>query len=744
MRFVFYFRLSSFLLPASGFLALLITDEYGLLAALLFGTLLTLGWFVDAGKLTLSVPRALLNALTLLFLAFCVIDVLYLRRIMAIGMVNFLVFLQATKLVFPKKDRDYVIIYILSFFELLISSIMTFSMLFAFSCLTFIVTGSWALIMFHLKQEIQQHVLRERAPGAVGADENAEAFNLPALNTLVNLKFFSGTFGITIVTCFLSLLVFLILPRAQEGVFFSYGSQRFSQKVSGFSGEVELDSFGMIRQDHTPVMQIELPQVADPLGFPERLYWKGISYNFYDGRRWRSDEFYKNSIPRTSRHDQPKFWLRKTADPGNLIRQDVKLLSDQFKVIFGANRLYGVEGRFYTLSYDTLSGNVEVTLNPNTRQYAAFSDLTRPSERALRSDRKRYPEEIRQAYLQIPELSERVSNLAAELRRDAGNPYDTAFAILEYLQQNYKYSLQVQRLSGLLPLEDFLFVNKAGHCEYYASAMTMLLRLSGIPSRLVNGFAQGRWNEFGRFFTVRQSDAHAWVEVFFPSYGWISFDPTPAAAFGEGFQQFAEQNSLLGGLYRYSEYLRVKWNRYVIDYSLWEQANLAVDAFHATRSAHAKFMAFAARVKTFGQRQVQALPAQHIGFILALAAVFVGGLLFWRRMFPDSVFSFPGRHRRAFSGHGGQLRFYTQMLSILARKGIVKSLSATPSEFVSYIDEKYPAYAHEVRELTRLYYVVRYGEYALADEDARQVEKLLVCLRKRTHKSKRRGLVSLQ
>ena len=729
MQFLFYFRLSSYLLVASGFWALLITDEYGPISSLLFAALLWGGWLVDAGKLKLTLPRLVLNLATILFLIFCVIDVLYLRRIMAIGLVNFLVFLQATKLLLPKKDRDYVIIYILSFFELLISSIMTFSVLFAFSCLSFVITGSWALITLHLKQEIQVHILNKKVAETAQTGEDA-AFNLPVLNALVNLKFFSGIFGVTLVTCLLSLLVFLILPRMQEGFFLRYGSQRFSQKVSGFSDEVVLDSFGAIREDHTPVMQVELPGIDDPSALPERLYWKGVSYNFYDGRRWRSDDFEKEPIPWASRRYQAQVWLTKGPRPENLTRQNFHLMSNQFRVLFGANRLYGVGGRFYELHYDEVTENAGAELHPAAPQYAAYSDLTRPDEQRLRSDHQAYSALIRQAYLQLPEFPERFSRLAAELREGSENPYDLAVNVLEYLQQNYNYSLGVQRSPDLPPLEDFLFVNKAGHCEYYATSMAILLRLSGAPARVVNGFAQGRWNEFGRFFTVRQSDAHAWVEVFFPSYGWVPFDPTPAAAFGEDFQQFVEQNALLARLYRYSEYLRTNWNRYVIDYSIWEQANLAIEGFHATLSARAKLSAFAARARAFVQRNLSGFSVKHAGIFLVLVLVFVGLVWALRRFSPGWETRFPGRQRLRI-GRDGQVRFYSRLLLLLKRKGIVKTQNVTPGEFVEYIHENYPVYAQDVRELTRFYYAVRYGGCVLTDAELLRVKNVLGRLHQR-------------
>ena len=111
----------------------------------------------------------------------------------------------------------------------------------------------------------------------------------------------------------------------------------------------------------------------------------------------------------------------------------------------------------------------------------------------------------------------------------ARNRYDEAKAIESQLQSDYGYSLQM-KAGGPDPLADFLFNVKTGHCEYFSTAMAVMLRTRGIASRVVNGFLPGEYNEAAGAYTVRQSDAHSWVEVYFPeSRTWVTFDPTPAA-----------------------------------------------------------------------------------------------------------------------------------------------------------------------------------------------------------------------
>ena len=163
--------------------------------------------------------------------------------------------------------------------------------------------------------------------------------------------------------------------------------------------------------------------------------------------------------------------------------------------------------------------------------YKAISDTVEPTAQVLRNDLRPYPAAY-DRYLQLPEkLDPRVGRLATAMivNAQAVNRFDAAKAIESALQNDYGYSLQM-KAGGVDPLTDFLFNVKAGHCEYFSTAMAILLRTHGIAARVVNGFLPGEYNDAANAFTVRQSDAHSWVEVYFPeSRAWVTFDPTPPA-----------------------------------------------------------------------------------------------------------------------------------------------------------------------------------------------------------------------
>ncbi len=127
-----------------------------------------------------------------------------------------------------------------------------------------------------------------------------------------------------------------------------------------------------------------------------------------------------------------------------------------------------------------------------------------------------------------PATMQRIRELALQVTAGRNNPYDQAQAIESYLRSNFRYTLTpIQPPAGADPIAYFLFTSKEGYCEYFATAMGDMLRSLGIPTRLVNGYGPGSFDEQLGRYVVRESDAHTWVEVYFPTYGWIPFEPTP-------------------------------------------------------------------------------------------------------------------------------------------------------------------------------------------------------------------------
>src|SRR5690606_37163274 len=141
--------------------------------------------------------------------------------------------------------------------------------------------------------------------------------------------------------------------------------------------------------------------------------------------------------------------------------------------------------------------------------YKVLSDTELPTADRLRQDRGQYSRED-SIYLQLPpEMDPRIEELAAEITAGSTNRFDAAANIEQYLQTQFGYTLE-QRAGGAEPLADFLFNVREGHCEYFATAMAVMLRTQGIATRVVNGFQRGDYNETADVFVVRQLNAHSW------------------------------------------------------------------------------------------------------------------------------------------------------------------------------------------------------------------------------------------
>jgi hypothetical protein len=156
---------------------------------------------------------------------------------------------------------------------------------------------------------------------------------------------------------------------------------------------------------------------------------------------------------------------------------------------------------------------------------ASFNNVTVEDLRQAGSE---YPDWVRARYLQLPAtITLRTRQLAAQIAEGNETPYDITQAITQYLRRNYKYAETIPALPANQEAIDwFLFDLRTGFCNYYATAEIVLLRALGIPARLAVGYAVGVSTDTPELFNVRQLDAHAWPEVYFPGIGWVEFEPT--------------------------------------------------------------------------------------------------------------------------------------------------------------------------------------------------------------------------
>lgn len=272
---------------------------------------------------------------------------------------------------------------------------------------------------------------------------------------------------------------------------------------------------------YAPAAALDLP----------RLYWRGYAYDRYENGRWYSTELETLSFePQDGAFDIPRWEQRKnlnfTFDVYERTQNILYVPPQPLWVNRPAKILHTAAEQDEAMDIMILQASPPLEGGDLYRVTALLANPTIPE---LRSAGRDYPEWVTEKYLQLPEdFSPRIRDLALEIAAPYDNPYDQALAITNYLREEIEYATAVSlpEEDDLDPLEYFLFESRQGFCNYYASAEVLMLRSLGIPARLAVGFAQGSADIQGILYTVRERDAHAWPEVYFPGYGWVEFEPT--------------------------------------------------------------------------------------------------------------------------------------------------------------------------------------------------------------------------
>ena len=310
-------------------------------------------------------------------------------------------------------------------------------------------------------------------------------------------------------------------PLAQGYSWFVQRPSGSMQFTSGFSERVELGQIGNIKQSDAVVMRVKTDR--DRSALPVNLKWRGLAFDYYDGRAWKRTHPIRGTIPVQSWH----YKLENTTQGTDWINQTFFLEALSTDVIFATHKALAVSRDVGLLLRDGSENLYAPRPSYRKLRYSVVSDPIRPDPANI-SDLRPMPPEILKTYTQVPPEDPRIEELAKQATGKAKDKYAKALALEQYLRTNYAYSLRLRgNPNSKDPLAMFLFETRSGHCEYFASAMAIMLRQLGIPARLVNGFQIGQYNRLGNSWTVRQYDAHSWVEAYFPPYGWIEFDPTP-------------------------------------------------------------------------------------------------------------------------------------------------------------------------------------------------------------------------
>jgi transglutaminase-like putative cysteine protease len=638
------------------------------------------------------------------------------------ALVHLTLFLSSVKLFQIKADRDWLFLYLISFFEILLAAGLSISPLFMLMLGLYMFSALLTIVSFELRRA------HRRVPA--GEVRLLVAHEATLMSRLWNRRRWGGArmlrrlplaaLCLLILIFALALPIFFITPRFGSSAMTIAGGG--ATGYVGFSDRVSLGEIGRLQQNDRIVMRV---RVDDPQAERNRdLRWRGVALDEFSGREWKRSIRNSDAVPRSERD---RYQFGTTTHLEHLTTQTFFLEPIDTPVLFAAPRTLALQGALPFVRRDK-EGALTTSLHLQERlTYRAYSDTVEPPAEILRRDVAVYPQEMRR-YLQRPEnLDPRIEQLAGAVveRYGAANVYDKARAIEDHLNNAYGYTLEM-RAGGSDPLADFLFRVRAGHCEYFSTAMAVMLRTQGIAARVVNGFQMGEYNDAADAYTVRQKNAHSWVEVYFPKAdAWVTFDPTPPA----GRTLTTESGGLRAQLNKYAEALELFWIQYVVAYDRQEQRTLAgalrrrwseyrqlaglnLDALAATiRSWWEGSPEDAGGAKSLSRTSRIAL----LLFACALTfALLVYGRRLWRKGFNRRL-----THGEEVDRSGSIVAFYQRMLEALEARGLRRAAHQTPLEFAAATG------IPEALSLTRAYHRVRYGKEKLSTTEVAEVEEYL-------------------
>jgi transglutaminase-like putative cysteine protease len=428
-------------------------------------------------------------------------------------------------------------LYALSFALILASTAYRPGILFLIAFVAYIGLATVALMVGHLRRQAERHEVRD----------------VPLGRSLL-----STTGALSGLILGVAMVVFVTFPRVSQG--WAGRGETAATSIAGFSDQVSIGEHGStILANPQIVLRVEFPD-GPPAGLGG-LHWRGRSYDRFDGVRWtRSDDLPPSSAPTA--------WYRERWEgEGASLEQRIFGSALDARVLFALHPALEIESNNGIQPLFDNAGDF-VYWGRGQPAYTAWAPTGPPPAEELRQPAGGYrPSDDH--FLQLPRrLDPAITQLADSLTSGIDNRYDQAVAIRDWLQ-TFAYTRALPATARETTLSHFLFERQAGHCEYFSTAMVTMLRAIGIEARNVNGFLGGQWNDFGNYLVVTQNEAHSWVEVWFPGYGWVEFDPTPA---GAGSTEIVSSWLWPGRIL--FDGVQHRWNKWVLDYSVDDQLGI--------------------------------------------------------------------------------------------------------------------------------------------------------------------------
>src|ERR1700746_841991 len=506
-----YFELSLFLLFLTGFATLAATGGLDLPSIILVSTALAIRGYLLAKKHRFVISERWTTPLSIAYFVFFAIDYLVFSRSFLPATVHLALFGVVVRTFSIRRERDHIMLAILAFLMVLASAVLTVDSIFLFSFAAFMLMAVANVVLMEMRQS------------GIAANNKARHSSDPHEHRHLAFALVRFVPALMLVILFCAAALFFVMPRMSAGYLGGYSYR--TEFASGFSDHVQLGQIGQIQQSNSVVMHVQID--GDQAGLYD-LHWRGVSLAKFDGHTWtnRSEASPLSRRPDTtfalpSDGRAPRSYATASRQHEKLIHYKVLMEPIGTNVFFLAPWAFSLRGDYRQISADSGGSVYDYDFQRAITRYEATSDIATPTAPQLRAAGRNYPLGVANIYLPLPsETDPRIPRLASQITSTAKTDYDKAVVIENYLRTRFGYTLQLPKTEVNDPVANFLFERKQGHCEYFASAMGVMLRTVGIPSRVVNGFRSDEFNDITGSYVVRAKDAHSWVEAYFPRNCW--------------------------------------------------------------------------------------------------------------------------------------------------------------------------------------------------------------------------------
>jgi len=502
---------------------------------------------------------------------------------------------------------------------------------------------------------------------------------------------------------------------------YSQDQEEAVRRIAGFSEEVKLGEVGRIKLVPWKAFLVELVIRDRPSRMPNwLLYWRGAVLDTFTGTEWtRSPEM-------RSREK----WVSTRGGPGIMpIRGDVPEAVSGFRIVgqifymnpttsrvlFALDAPISMELTAHLKKVRRIGPHCFAAPVPHAEGFSYQVHSCVPSDPERRILVEKLTAEEARPYLTLPPDATRVAEFARSIAGEA-EALEQAHRLMDWLDEHCEYTLLFTDRPAGSAIEHFLFKTRAGHCEYFASALAMMLRSVGVPSRLVVGYRGGQWYEDNELYLVRQSDAHAWVEAYIEDRGWVRLDPTPA-----------DEQAVTVAPSRVPGILPPKSVEPLGDRVLGFVQNFGPEERRELFAGVGKAFGFMSREGLGIAREERSWPPP----LLVLAGLMVAGffgLRAWRRI-PRMLGGVRKGKDGMAAGRVIRATFYEEAVRHIAARGIVRARAQSPREFMHRASALLADRAVTFHEITRAFEGVRYGEAGLSPEEEERLAGLARTLR---------------